>query len=263
MARKTEKTTPTDVSEFDREQLRFFLGSSDMASTLTELNPSLAWLPILAEMRLLQNDAALPLWVQQNFASFDAVREVVANIHFFNGESATILEDRLNNQRSVLRPLLTKCWQLIIRHIRNKHYGTLQHEWLKVLPRLKRGDISAAVLERVAEVLTPTLFVEKRYGWYDEPNREVKEPTDVFSVKYGIDYGVSERDFYAAWPDTASAVTEDWFILILTNSLSRVLADAIEVGVESNTGLSISDIDVPSVGAHEQNAYHAGFLPMV
>ena len=191
------------------------------------------------------------------------MREVVANIHFFNGESATILEDRLNSQRSILQPLLTKCWQLIIRHIRNKHYGTLQHEWFKVLPRLKRGDISAEVLERVAEVLTPTLFVEKRYGWYDEPNREVKGPADVFSVKYGIDYGVSERDFFAAWPDTASAVTEDWFIGILTNSLSRVLADAIEVGVESNTGLSISDIDVPSVGAHEQNAYHAGFFSMV
>jgi hypothetical protein len=140
MADKEEKTTPTDVSEFDREQLRFFLGDSDMASTLVELNPSLAWLPILAEMNLLQNDAALALWVEQNFASLDAVREVVANIRFFRAESARILEHRLNNQRDRLQPLLAKCWQLIIRHIRNEQPGTLQSGWFQVLPQLKRNQ---------------------------------------------------------------------------------------------------------------------------
>jgi hypothetical protein len=263
MAEKAQKTTPKDVSEFEREQLRFFLGSSDMASTLTELNPSLAWLPILAEMNLLQNDAALPLWVEQNFASLDAVREVVANIHFFRAESATILEYRLNRQRDRLEPLLTKCWQLIIRHIRNKQHGTLRSEWFEVLPRLKRGDASADVLERVADALTPKLFVEKRLGWYDEPNRGIEKPTDVISIKYGVDDGVSERDFFAAWPETAPAAMEEQLIRILTNLLSLVLADAIDVGAESNIGLSITDVDVPSVGAHEQNSYHAGFLPIV
>ena len=263
MAEKAEKITPKDVSEFEREQLRFFLGSSDMASTLVELNPSLAWLPILAEMKLLQNDAALPLWVEQNFASLDAVREVVANIRFFKGESATILEYRLNGQRDRLEPLLTKCWQLIIRHIRNKQHGTLRNEWFVVLPQLKRGDLSADVLERIAEVLTPTLFVAKRFGWYDKPIRKIEKPTDVISIEYRVDDGVSEGDFFAAWPETASAVTEEQLIRILTNSLSLVLADAIEVGVESNIGLGISDIDVPSVGAHEQNSYRAGFLPIV
>jgi len=49
----------------------------------------------------------------------------------------------------------------------------------------------------------------------------------------------------------------------LTSALSAVLADAIDVGVESNSGLSISDVDVPSVNAHEQNAFHSGFLPII
>jgi hypothetical protein len=49
----------------------------------------------------------------------------------------------------------------------------------------------------------------------------------------------------------------------LTLALGITLADAIEVGVESNSLLSISDIDVPSVAAHEQNAYREGFQPIV
>ena len=44
MTQIAEKTTPKDVSEFHREQLRFFLGGSNIAETLVELNPSLAWL---------------------------------------------------------------------------------------------------------------------------------------------------------------------------------------------------------------------------
>jgi hypothetical protein len=263
MVRTTEKTTPIDVSEFERQQLRFFLGNSDMGSILSEMNPSLAWLPILAEMNLLRDDAALPLWVERNFNSLDAVRDVVANIRFFRAESAQILEYRLNGQRDEVEPLLAKCWQLIIRHIRNAQHGTLQNEWFEILPRVKRGDLSAEVLERVSHVLTPKLFVEQRYGWYDEPGHQVQTPTDIMSLKYRVDDGVGEDDFFGAWPKATSATTEEQLVRTLTTSLGRVLADAIEVGAESHIGLSISDVDVPSVAAHEQNAFHEGFLPIV
>jgi hypothetical protein len=263
MVETTEKTTPIDVSEFEREQLRFFLGNSDMTSLLGEMNPSLAWLPILAEMNLLHNDAALPLWVERNFNSLDAVREVVVNIHFFKIESARILGYRLNDQRDKIEPLLAKCWQLIIRHIRNVQSGLVQNEWFEVLPRVKRGDLATDVLERVSNVLCPKLFVEKRYGWYDEPGHKIEKPTDIFSIKYRVDEGISEGDFFGVWPKTASAETEEQLVRMLTNSLSRALADAIDVGVESNVTLSISDVDVPSVAAHEQNLYRKGFLAIV
>jgi hypothetical protein len=45
--------------------------------------------------------------------------------------------------------------------------------------------------------------------------------------------------------------------------LSAALEDAIDAGVESNLGYSLSDMDVPSVAKHEQNAYRTGFLPIV
>jgi hypothetical protein len=263
MVATTENATPIDVSEYEREQLRFFLANSDMATLLSEMNPSLAWLPILAEMNLLQNDAALPLWVERNFNNVDAVREVVANIRFFKAESARILGFRLNDQRDKIDPLLAKCWQLIVRHIRNAQPGLVQNEWFEVLPRVKRGDLATDVLERVSSVLTPKLFVEERFGWYDEPGHKIERPTDVFSIKYRVDEGVSEDDFFGVWPKTAPAATEEHLILMLTNSLSGVLADAIDIGVESNVTLSISDVDVPSVAAHEQNQYREGVLAIV
>jgi hypothetical protein len=263
MLEPTPKTTPIDVTDFEREQLSFFLSGSDIGSILSETNPSLAWLPILAEMNLLQDDTALPLWIERNFNNLDAVREVVANLRFFKSESARILEHRLNSQRDKIEPLPAKCWQLIIRHIRNAQNGTLQNEWFEVLPLVRRDDLSTDVLERLAQVLTPKFFVEKRFGWYDETDHQIKTPTDVMSIKYRVDEGVSEDDFFGAWPKTASAATEEQLIRALTNALSLVLADAINVGVESAVGLGISDVDVPSVAAHEQNEYREGFLPIV
>ena len=58
------KKTPRDASEFEREQLKFFLTRDDLSATLAELNPSIAWLPWLAEMKLLQQDTQLAPWIE-------------------------------------------------------------------------------------------------------------------------------------------------------------------------------------------------------
>src|SRR5262249_40116803 len=49
----------------------------------------------------------------------------------------------------------------------------------------------------------------------------------------------------------------------LTTALSAALADATDVGVESNEAYSTSDVDVPSVGRHRQNEYRSGFQLIV
>jgi|UPI0003F9C682 hypothetical protein len=253
-----------NISELEREQLRFFLADGDLGTTLIELNPSLAWLSYFADLNLQQkNEAALAAWVGKNLDSVDAVREVVARIHLFKTDSARILDHQLNAQRDRISLLLTKCWQLIIRHIHNAERGKVQNEWFEVLPHIKRGEISPEMLMRVTRMLTPQLFVEKRYGWYEEPEPKLERPTDILSVKYRVEDGVSEADFFSAWPKDAVAEVDAKLIAYLTLALSLALADAIDVGVESNTLLSISDIDVPSVAAHEQNAYREGFQPIV
>ena len=94
------KKTPADATAFEREQLRFFLSGGDIAATLSEFNPSLAWLPLLSEMKLIQSETQLIAWIERNFSDLDAVRDVVANIHFFGPETASFLEFRLNAQET-------------------------------------------------------------------------------------------------------------------------------------------------------------------
>lgn len=57
--RDTSKKTPKDATEFEREQLRFFLTKSDAAAVLAEVNPSLAWLPMLVELKLIDAETRL------------------------------------------------------------------------------------------------------------------------------------------------------------------------------------------------------------
>src|ERR1700694_2215646 len=79
----SRKKTPADATPFEREQLRFFLSRGDLSATLAEFNPSLACLPLLSEMKVIQSETQLISWIERNFDEIDAVRDVVANIRFF------------------------------------------------------------------------------------------------------------------------------------------------------------------------------------
>jgi hypothetical protein len=258
------KKTPADATPFEREQLLFFLSGGDLAATLSEFNPSLAWLPLLSEMKLIQSETQLIAWIERNFANVDAVRDVVANIHFFGPETANFLEFCLNSRSADLSPLLAKSWALIVRHMRTAKQGLAQNEWFEIAPQLKRGDHSVALLERLANALRPKLKIGKRFSWRDTAEDKVpKYPSDLMSIDYKVDGSVSSDDVLAAWPDNAAPETDENLLLQLTAALSAALADAMDVGVESNEGYSTSDTDVPSVARHPQNEYHSGFQSIV
>jgi hypothetical protein len=258
------KRTPADATPFEREQLRFFLSDGDLAATLSEFNPSLAWLPYLSEMKLIQSERQLIAWIERNFADADAVRDVVANIHFFGRETADFLEFRLNAQIANLPPLLAKCWALIVRHMRTAKMGFAQNEWFEIGPQLKRGDHSVVLLERLANVLRPKLKIGKRFSWRDTVEDSAPErPSDLMSIDYEVDGGVLSDDVLATWPQNAEPETDERLLAQLTTALSGALADATDVGVEANEGYSTSDTDVPSVARHAQNEYRSGFQTIV
>jgi hypothetical protein len=258
------KKTPTDATPFEREQLLFFLSGGDLAGTLSEFNPSLAWLPLLSEMKLIQSEMQLIAWIERNFTDVNAVRDVVANIHFFGPETANLLEFRLNGQAANLSPLLAKSWALIVRHMRTAKQGLAQNEWFEIAPQLKRGDHSVTLLERLANALRPRLKIGKRFSWRDSAEDKVPEhPSVLMSIDYKVDGIVSSDDVLAAWPDSAAPEIDENLLLQLTAALSAALADAMDVGVESNEGYSTSDTDVPSVARHPQNEYHSGFQSIV
>jgi hypothetical protein len=256
------KKTPADATPFEREQLSYFLSDGDLAATLSEVNPSLAWLPFLAEKKLIQSETQLIAWIERNFGDPDAVREVVANIDFFGPETAGFLEFRLNAQAARLPSVLVRSWTLIIRHMRAAKQGMARNEWFDVLPHLKRGDFSTPVLERLANVLRPQLKVEKLRSSTDEANAP-ERPSDLMSIHYKVHGGVSAGDVLAVWPNNAAPETDQRLLLALTSALEAALADATDAGVEGNEAFSISDVDVPSIARHAQNEYRSGFQIIV
>lgn len=203
-------------------------------------------------------------WIQKNFAEADAIREVAANVHFFEPDTADILEFRLN-QTEELPSLMMMCWRLIIRHMRTAKRGALRDEWFDMAPRIKRGEQSTELLERLAHVLRPKLRVGKRLSLRDEEEsrREPERPTDLISIDYEIEDSVTDEEVLAAWPENVPVDVDDKLLRLLTNALSAALEDATDAGVESNVGYGLSDTDVPSVAKHKQNAYRTGFLPIV
>jgi hypothetical protein len=261
--RAPRKKTPADATAFEREQLRFFLSGGDLAATLSEVNPSLAWLPVLSEMKLIQSETQLIAWIERNFADADAVRDVVANIHFFGHETANFIEYRLNAQAANLPPLFAKSWALIIRHMRAAKRGLADNEWFEISPQLKRRDHSVAVVQRLAHALCPKLKVGKRLSWTDSEEKTPERPSDLMSIEYEVQDSMSSDDVLAAWPSDVAAENDESLLLQLTNELSSALADATDVGVEGNEGYSTSDADVPSVARHRQNEYRSGFQVIV
>src|SRR5882724_7664640 len=245
MPASTKTKTPSEATEFEREQLRYLLSTGDLSSTLAEINPSLAWLPILIEMGVIQHDTQLAPWVERNFADVEAVRDVAANIHFsglFGPETARHLEYPLNRQADHLPPLLLKCWRLIIRAMRDGNRTLLRNDWFDIAPRIKREERTPELITRLADVLTPKLRIGKRSLWHkEESDRPPRWPTDLMSVEYEVDEGVSGDDVLSAWPAGAAAEVDKMLLDALTYRLGATLEDAIDVGVESNTGYSISD----------------------
>lgn len=258
-----QRKTPEDATDFEREQLRFFLSGDDLATTLATVNPSLAWLPVLSQMKLIQGEIQLVAWIERNFADVNAVRDVVANIRYFGLDTANILEYRLNSQIDRLPSLLVKCWRLIIRYMRTTKQGLLQNEWFEISPRIKRGEISADLLERIADALRPKLTLGKRLSYWDKGDTTPERPSDLMSIEYEVEDGLTADDVLAVWPENSSSETDDRLLTNLTTTLSATLNDAVEVGVESNDGYSTSDSDVPSVAKHGQNTYRSGFHSIV
>lgn len=259
----TTKKTPKDTTEFEREQLRFFLGECDVIATLAEINPSLAWLPVLSDLKLIDARTELTSWIEKNFADINAVREVAANISFFGMETADILDFRLN-QAEGLPSLLVKCWRLIIIHMRNTKRSALRNDWFEIERRIKRGEHSPELLYQIAHVLQPRLRVSKRLPWGEEVlNNDPERPTDLISIDFEIEDYLTGDEVLSAWPENVQPDLDEKLLNQLTLALGGAIENAVESGVESSLGYSLSDADVPSVAKHEQNANRAGFLPIV
>ena len=68
-------------------------------------------------------------------------------------------------------------------------------EWFDIAPRIKRGEQSPELLDRLSDVLKPKLRIGKRIAWHDERRRDAPQvPSDLISIDYEIEEGLSEEE---------------------------------------------------------------------
>ena len=257
------KKTPTEATEFEREQLRFFLTNENVAQVLDSLNPSLAWLPEFQKLGVFRTQHPLVSWIERNFDDLQAIREVAANIQFFNEDSGRLMEHNLNRHAKRLPPLVLKSWRLVIHAMKLQRSGRYFGEWFQLAAAVRSGDISPDIYERLADIVRPKLRIGKLSTLYREAIKEPGSPRDLMSISFRTDEGASSADILGAWPATGAAEFDRRLLDHLTEALKKALAEAADANLESETGFSISDSDVPSIAHHPQNDLHGGFhLPV-
>jgi hypothetical protein len=115
----------------------------------------------------------------------------------------------------------------------------------------------------LTSLLKPQVEITKRFFLHDDRPEAPDHPSDLMSIGYEPDEDIEINEVLTAWSADTPAVADGQLLLSLCHTLDATLNDAIEVGVESNTGYGTTDGDVPSIADHPQNAYRKGFLPIV
>jgi hypothetical protein len=116
-SKTARKKTPEDLySEFEREQLRFFLSAPTRRDAFVNQS-MLAWLRAVPAGIDPKRYAADHL-IERNFSEVDAIRDVVANIHFFGPDTANFSRVPLEYPRGEPATASAKCRALIIQHMR-------------------------------------------------------------------------------------------------------------------------------------------------
>jgi len=147
--------------------------------------------------------------------------------------------------------------------MKTSRHGALDHGWYDVAPRLKRGDTSVDSFSRVAEALKPKLVLDKLTFFDDEDDSEPQRPSDLMSISYDVDEGLTGNEVVETWPQSAPAESDARLVAVLYTTLNTALDDATEVGVEGPEAYSLTDYAIPSVARHEQNNHRSGFYPII
>ena len=255
---------PSDTSDFEREQLSFFLAHHDARAMLLEYNPSLAWLRTLADLKIVGLDQPwLVPWLELNLEKPDAVRDVVANIGLLGTKVGEFLDFRLRHLRAPLTDPYRTAWDLIVRHLRSHGGNGLGDGWFAIQPRLGRGERTTEVLELLTDLLRPRVQVTKRFSIEDMRGQPANELRDLMSVGLETDENIDVPEIVRAWPENLAPELDVRLLTRLSEALERALDDAVTLGLEVADEFSATDSDVPSVADHPQNRYRHGFLPIV
>ena len=199
------KKTPVEATEFEREQLRFFLANENIGPTLEWLNPSLAWLPEFQRLGVFRTQHVLVNWIERNFDDLQAIREVAANMQFFDEESGRLIEHSLNRRAKLLPPLALKSWRLVVQAMKQQRSSRYFGDWFQLAATLRSGETSPDIYERFAEIVRPKLTIGTPSTLHRDIVNEPSGPGDLMSISFRSDEGASSGEISSAWPATGGA----------------------------------------------------------
>lgn len=257
------RKTLAEATDFEREQLRFFLSQPvDVATALATLNPSLTWLRFFVEAKLAKDGGPVAAWIARNFSSIEAVHEVVENLHLLGPETAEVLRRHLDHHSEPLPPVMQKAWALLIESMRANSGANPLSGWYEIAPRIRSGDTSPELLRRLANTLRPTIRLSSPTLFQEDGQQPIEHAWQVLTVRFEVAEDVTAENVLSAWPGDASPEADVAVLSKLTDALRDALEQATDAEVEDLKGYSRSCADVPSIASHSQNAYHRGFLPI-
>src|SRR5665213_489615 len=197
---------PRDASDFEREQLSFLIAHDDAVTLLVSNNPSLAWLPTLADLKLVGKDQPwLVAWLERNLEEPDAVRDVVANIALLGKTVVDVLDYRLQHLQAPLREPYATAWRLIVRHLKTPGRDVFGSGWFDVQPRLARGERTPDVLEQLVQLLLPQIKVSKRFSLEDHRGETATSFRDLMALDFETDENLDVDEILRFWPPSLPA----------------------------------------------------------
>ena len=167
------------------------------------------------------------------------------------------------NKKPIKNPILKKCWELIVNHIKDPPSDFLDPEWFLIEERLKNNEHSAELMDALVQLIKPRINISQRvFLDSTEFKKKFNQPADLVSIKFESDKFITTTDAFLTWSNLNSPNDDVEFLHRLTRVLEDSLQQALYAGLEFSDEFGYSDLTVVSIAKHEQDTLREGFYPI-
>lgn len=235
------------------------LRHGDASALLGELSPDPKWVPELLAKGIFGDGKASPgQWIAGRIDDADMIRASSA-LPRFDDATRWFVERALRESTSI-SSLRRQAWELLSSPRRRTGAEDRDLDWFRTLPRIQAGATDYDACELIARIASPKLHIEKVL-YYDPALRdgEAELLSELLTVDYISASYPPPGDIVGSWSTDVEGETS--LVRLLVRRLAEALEEAEGVGFLDTFDRASGD--VPSVADHAQNAYAAGFYPIV
>lgn len=251
-------TNPADLPELDIREAASLLRHGDASQLLGAISPDAAWLPVLANHRVFDNEEVHPgLWIATKVDNREMIR-ACAGVSHLDDRAGWLIERALERDREAMTRVRKQAWRLILRAKKVDRSSRFDDGWFHARRHVRSGDIDHEVRRVVAEILRPRPTVARPFPWPSDSNDGEETIHHLLRLEYEGSRNWSPSEIMNAWP----AQLEDEVALFKV--IARAFEDAMEEAESAGftSGYDQASADVPSISDHPQNTHRSGFYPI-